>query len=192
MIGSAQHFPLIGPVPAKDIIELGLRSTAGLGQAACEAGNRLSALQMEALRAMARDGVRVTGKYLTNELAGEADPTVEAMRQAMDYWRTLAGLMATTQAEMAELMASDLRQIGELAEVAARKGGQVKPEDLPLAMATAAGASVLASAQAMCNQIAQSARQFVASSGIDTDLGRAIGSAKDPGQSPVSTRRRAA
>ena len=130
MIRAVQSSLLSAQVPVKDIMEIGLRSTAALAQIACEAEGRLGTLQIGFLRSVANSYSKVTQQWLAGEPTGDADASVEAMKHMMSYWRSLAGLMATTQAEFADRVDSSLQEMFELADNSSRK-------DRPIGMAAA-------------------------------------------------------
>jgi hypothetical protein len=184
MMKAVQNSLFSAQVPVKDIMEIGLRSTAALAQICCEAEGRLGTLQIGFLRSAVNSYSQATRQLLAGQPTGDADATVEAMKHTMSYWRSLAGLMATHQAEVADLMDSSLQEMAELTDDSSRKDSPLGPAaSLPMALFAATGASMLTTAQAMCKQIGQSARQFTASNGGQPDLAMAASNEQEGGQS---------
>jgi hypothetical protein len=195
MIRAVQSSLLSAQAPIKDILEIGLRSTAAMAQVACAAEGRLGTLQIGFLRSTANSYGKATQQWLAGEQpAGDTNAAVEAMKHMMSYWRSLAGLMATTQAEFSDLVDSSLQEMVELAENGSRKDSPMGPAHLPMALYAATGASMLTTAQAMCKQIGQSARQFTAHNGGELNFGMASASnEEDSGHArPRSNHRKAA
>jgi hypothetical protein len=95
------------------------------------------------------------------------------MNHMMSYWRSLAGLMATTQAEFADVVDTSLQEMAELADNSTSQDSPMGQASLPMALYAATGAGMLTTAQAMCRQIGQSARQFTANNGGDPVFGLA-------------------
>lgn len=181
MIKAVQNSLLSAQVPVKDIMEIGLRSSAALAQITCEAEGRLGTLQIGFMRSAVNSYSQAAKQLLTGEPSGDANANVEAMKHTMSYWRSLASLMAITQADVADLVDSSLQEMAELTDNGNRMESPLGPANLPMAMYAATGASMLTAAQAMCKQIGQSARQFTANNGGEPDFGMAAASGEQEG-----------
>jgi hypothetical protein len=194
MIKAVQNSLMSAQVPVKDMLELGLRSTAALAQITCEAEGRLGALQIGFLRSAANGYGQATQQWLAGEPTGDADATVEAMKHMMSYWRSLASLMATTQAEVADLLDSNLQEMLELTDSSSRQDRPLGQANLPMSLYAATGTSMLTSAQAMCRQIGLTARQFTANNGGAPDFGMGAASNEQEGHArmPRNSQRKAA
>jgi hypothetical protein len=153
----------------KDFIEIGLRSSLAMAQLACDSADRLGKLQAGAVRSAVNAYGQAARQTLAFQPTGEMAPTIDAMQQTMNYWRRLAGLVAVTQADMADLMQSSSQEVAGWTESRVGKGHQTGAEGLPMAIYTAASASLLASAQTMCDRIGETARQFAANAEIEPE-----------------------
>jgi hypothetical protein len=162
MIGSVDYSLLAGRVPTKDVLDICLRSTAALAQVACDAGDSLSRLQIETLRSATNDCALASSRLLAPEPSEAGHATI--LDQAISYWRSMASLTATTQAKMADVMASGLHEISRATESSVRQDDQGDMTRFPMAIYSAVGASALASAQAVYGQMGDLARQFAANS----------------------------
>jgi hypothetical protein len=192
MIRTLQNSLSATQVPAQELTEIGLRATAGLTSVACDAGNRLNALQLAALRSAVNDCARVASQFLAAEPLASVDPAIDAVRRAVSYWRSLAGLAATSQAEGANVMETTLKDLVELMETTAAKNSETGMAAVPLAFYAAAGTSALASAEALCNQFSHSVRQFAMESGIERDLAARTGGDIEQSEHQARTHRKAA
>lgn len=167
MIQTTLNFLMSGQ---KDIVELGLRSSNAIAQLSCDCAERLGKLQVGALRSAAKTCGQAAVQMLSNHPTGEMAPNIEAMQQTMNYWRSLAGLVAVTQAELADLLQSSSHEVSAWTESHIGKSNQTSSDGLPLAIYAAAGASILNATQAMCSQLGETARQFAANAGLDSEL----------------------
>lgn len=169
MIQSIQSSLMGGQMPAKELFEIGLRSSTAMAQMGCNTGERLGKLQMGNLRSAINSCSQLTRQCMSADpigTVGTADPATTAIQGTMNYWRSLAGLVATANAEMADMMDSSLQEMAELTKTTIAKSGQAGAAGMPLAFCAASGASVLASTQAMCTRIGETARQFAANNGL--------------------------
>lgn len=162
MINSMNNPLLAGHLPTKDLLDIGLGSTAAMAQAALDAGEKLGVLQIDTLRSALNESTQAALQLLAS--GPTAVDAKAASIRAMSYWRSVAWLAATTQAQMADLMASGLSEMSRLAESSKQQDDQGDMARLPMAVYSALTASVLTSAQAACSQMGKLAGQIAANS----------------------------
>ena len=160
-------------IPAEELFELGLRVNGHIADSMCQAADQVCSLHLEASRSLINDSARATTQFLAGEAAGSIDPALAGMREAVAYWRSLMGVVASLQADGAAIAESGLHEITGLMERSGGRLGDIGPAALPVAAWNAAGASALASLATMCQQIGHGARRFAADSGIDEALAEA-------------------
>jgi hypothetical protein len=165
MLRSIQSSLSSVPAQAETIVDIGLRSTAALALVACESHSRLGTMQLDVWRSMVNGYAQAHKRWLSGEVTGDAEPGVEVLRHTMNFGSSVAGLVANTQAEAAELMESGLQEVIDWVRTDNHQGGDAAPANLPAAIHSAASVSMLTSVQALCKQLGHSAREFVANGG---------------------------
>jgi len=177
---------------ARQTTEIGLQAAAALAQAGCNAADRLVALQASAAR-MGLDNCRLATMGLFGaEPAAAVDPALAAVRQGTAVWRSLMGWTTVSQAEWAEALEAILSQLARISETQAGKDGAVAAENVPMTAIAMSASGLLATARAMCDQWARTARQFAVDSGVDRDLAASMSVVEQAAEPRIRPHRKAA